>query len=158
MFKREDLIHFIHQAHQKGYASGEQTGTEKETDGSTSIHYQEGEWKSHDNFFGGEPYGGREVIFFQNKPVWIMLYYGWVDPSVEDIKSLYSFLQKALSRVSEEAPFRGPAEFKDEKLTYQNSWEGTIESFVGHEEILDGETVVYQADYMGGLVDTRKEE
>jgi len=23
---------------------------------------------AHDNFFGGEPYGGREVIFLNNKP------------------------------------------------------------------------------------------
>ncbi len=37
------------------------------------------EWAFHDNYFGGEPYGGRSVAFHQGKPVWIAVYYGWVE-------------------------------------------------------------------------------
>lgn len=36
-----------------------------------------------DNFFGGEPYGGREVVFYEEKPVWMMVYYGWVAEGIE---------------------------------------------------------------------------
>jgi hypothetical protein len=34
----------------------------RQKDGSHTIIFREGDWSMHDNFFGGEPYGGRQVI------------------------------------------------------------------------------------------------
>ena len=34
--------------------------------GGVTIPYEKGDWKSHDNFFGGEPYGGRIIVFYNS--------------------------------------------------------------------------------------------
>ena len=73
-----ELKEFLIASNKAGYAGGEEKKWIKEPDGSTTIPYEKGDWKSHDNFFGGEPYGGRIVVFNKNLPVWMMVYYGWV--------------------------------------------------------------------------------
>ena len=62
----------------------------------------------HDNFFGGEPYGGRMVVFYKNKPIWTMVYYGWVEKTVKDPNVVYRILRSALKQMPNDAPFRGP--------------------------------------------------
>jgi hypothetical protein len=70
---------FIREAHLGGYAAGQAASPRKEADGSTTIEYRSGEFSFHDNFFGGEPYGGREVVSWKGHPVWMLVYYGRVD-------------------------------------------------------------------------------
>lgn len=149
----KDLKTFIIEANKNGYASGN-PGI-KEDDGSTSIVFEQGEWKENDNFFGGEPYGGREVIFKNGKPYWIMVYYGSVING-EDLGIVYSFLQKALLKPGE-LPVRGPGEFTQGDFQYLNEWSGDLNSFNGIEKILRGKTKIYIARYAGGLVDQVKE-
>ena len=71
---KESLIKFLIESNKAGYASGQEKQWIKELDGSTTIPFKKGEWHSQDNFFGGEPYGGRIVVFYKNKPYWIMVY------------------------------------------------------------------------------------
>ena len=80
--RQEELFSFILESNKAGYAEGDLKKWIKEIDGSTTIIFERGVWKSHDNFFGGEPYGGRMVIFYKNQPFWIILYYGWVDKNM----------------------------------------------------------------------------
>lgn len=141
----------------EGYASGNEGNWKKEPDGSTTITHESFPWRTHDNFFGGEPFGGREVIFSEDKAVWIMVYYGAIDPRSQNIKELYGFLQKALSRVPDEAPYRGPMLFEEGKFRYTNAWEGTLERFSGIEMIYENDQKVYETKYVGGLVDQREE-
>ena len=54
------------------------------------------EWHYHDNFFGGEPYGGREVIFCHDQPVWMMVYYGEVSDKSLDKKIVYATSVEAI--------------------------------------------------------------
>ena len=75
----DELRQFIHNASKKTYASGDENLRKKNDDGSTTIVYEEGDYRYHDNYFGGEPFAGRMVIFYKNQPVWIMVYYGHVD-------------------------------------------------------------------------------
>jgi len=138
-----------------GYAGGEEKKWIKEDDGSTSIPYVKGDWRSHDNFFGGEPYGGRIVVFYQNNPVWIMIYYGWVAEGV-DTDPVYTILRGALKQMPKESPYRGPKEYKENDLTYTNTWQGDIERFSGEEQITQNTKTIYKANYMGGLVDQRQ--
>lgn len=154
----ERLTNFLIEANRVGYAAGTSINTIKEKDGSTSIFFEKGEWKFHDNFFGGEPYGGREVIFFQGKPYWIMVYYGQVSSTTGNIKSIYSFLQKALMAAPEEMPVRGPKQFRKEDFEYTNEWQGNIEKFSGKEKIIRAGEQIYDAKYIGGLVDQRRED
>lgn len=88
------------------YASGDESVKCKESDGSTTIRYSRGEYCMHDNYFGGEPYGGREVVFLNDKAVWMMVYYGLVYEGPN--KEVYQFLMSALSNNTLEMPYRGP--------------------------------------------------
>ena len=109
----------------------------------------------HDNFFGGEPYGGRIVVLNYGKVEWMMVYYGWVEEGVNpDI--VYGILREALMQMPEEHHYRGPEEFKKGNLTYRNKWEGEVDRYLGEEVILQEEKTVYKANYLGGLVDKRR--
>ena len=149
-----ELHQFLLDSNAAGYATGDEKKWVKEPDGSTTIPYSKGDWRMHDNFFGGEPYGGRLVVFHQEKPVWLMVYYGWVVAGIVP-QTVYSVLQEALKNMPAEAPFRGPKKLEKDGLTYKNDWTGDLDRFEGHEQILRGENVVYEAHYQGGMVDQR---
>ena len=87
MIDNQALCTFLVRAKRATYASGDQAKEIEEADRSTSLVFEEGDWKYHDNYFGGEPYGGREVVFFKGDPVYIMTYYGWVDKKIIDTKT-----------------------------------------------------------------------
>lgn len=63
----EKLKKFIFDASRATYASGDESIKEKQADGSKTIKYENGPYRFHDNYFGGEPYGGREVVFLNDK-------------------------------------------------------------------------------------------
>ena len=71
-FTTEEIKQFIFDASQATYASGDESIKKKQSDGSTTIEFIQGDFTFHDNYFGGEPYGGREVVFHQGKAVWMM--------------------------------------------------------------------------------------
>ena len=73
------LLKFLLDASRRGYAAGSVAVKKREADHSMTIELEQGPWKFHDNYFGGEPYGGREVVFFEGRPVWMAVYYGHVD-------------------------------------------------------------------------------
>ncbi|MFA5994557.1 MAG: DUF5680 domain-containing protein [Parcubacteria group bacterium] len=148
---------FLVKAKKATYAAGESAGKTIEADKSTTMVFEEGDWRYHDNYFGGEPYGGREVVFFQGAPVYLMVYYGWVRENVADVNAVYKTLQGALMLIPEDKPFRGPQKFVQNGLRYENVFEGEIANFFGEEIILaeDG-TEMYRAKYLGGLVDQRR--
>src|SRR2546426_8105571 len=73
------LLRFLMDASRRGYAAGRSAVKTREADHSTTIVLEHGEWRFHDNYFGGEPYGGREVVFFRGQPVWMAVYYGGGD-------------------------------------------------------------------------------
>jgi hypothetical protein len=150
----DKLKEFILEASHNTYASGKKDIREKEEDKSTSIRYSKGDWDYHDSFFGGEPYGGREVVFYKGEPVWMMVYYGWVAEGV-DTDRVYPLLEKALSKSKIEKPYRGPDEYVEDTSIYANDMEGDVENFRGEERIYDGDELLYIARYMGGLVNKK---
>ncbi|MBI2641035.1 hypothetical protein HYW87_00345 [Candidatus Roizmanbacteria bacterium] len=154
MVNIRSLLRFKHEADTAGYESEKPKHMRQEKDGSTTIWYESGDWKFHDNFFGGEPYGGRTVIHYKNKPVHMTVYYGWVIESLNP-NELYPFLRKAL-RAAENKLFRGPKKFKEGEFLYLNKWMGNIKKFSSFEKIYKDEKLVYQARFMGGLVDQRR--
>lgn len=147
---------FILEANEKGYAGGDESTWQTEADGSTTISYESHDFRLHDNFFGGEPYGGRQIIFFQNKPIWIMVYYGAVNPSFDHLNMVYSFLREALSAGTKADNYRGPNEYATGDFRYKNAWHGDINAYDGKENIYYKGEDVYWAKYLGGFVDQRK--
>lgn len=150
----DELRQFLLDSNKAGYAGGEEKKWIKESDGSTTIPFEKGKWRSHDNFFGGEPYGGRVVVFYENKPVWMMVYYGWVEKGTE-ANPVYEVLRSALKEMPKDAPYRGPEEYIQGDFIYSNEWEGTIERYSGEEKITQKGKLLYKAYYRGGLVDNR---
>lgn len=148
----EELRQFIYSASRATYASGDESIKVKQPDGSTTIEFSEGDFKFHDNYFGGEPYGGREVIFFQGKAVWMMVYYGFVHIEIGNAE-VYDVLMEALRNTTVEVPYRGPKVFERENWRYENDIEGGVENFHGTEKIYRDGECVYEAGYIGGLVD-----
>lgn len=124
--------------------------TVKEHDGSRTIEFIEGDYRMHDNFFGGEPYGGRLVIFYKNQPAFMEVYYGKTNKPADEV---YDFLREALQHPGEDNPYRGPAEYKKDKLTYKSTIKGDITDHTVNEWIYDGDTEIYSAVVIGGLVD-----
>lgn len=80
---KEALRQFLIDSNKAGYATGKERAWVKEPDGSTSIPFVKDMWRSHDNYFGGEPYGGRVVVFYEGKPVWMMRQPEGVAPKTE---------------------------------------------------------------------------
>ena len=152
------LCKFLAKAKKSTYAAGDAAKKIAENDNSTTLIFEDGDLKYHDNYFGGEPFGGREVVFLQNVPIYIMVYYGLVDESTSDFKAVYKFLQKALLMIPENRPFRGPDKYTENDLTYTNSYTGEIGNFFGEEIISHAGKEIYKARYSGGFVDIRKEE
>jgi len=154
----KELKKFLSKANLAGYASVQEGIVEiKEKDGSKTITYKDKNWFFHDNYFGGEPYGGREVIFANNKPVFMMVYYGMISDKNINKELVYKFLRKALKLFPEDAPFRGPKIFKEtidkNNYKYENTWSGDVDYFSGQEKIFIDEKEIYVAQYSGGLVD-----
>ena len=156
MFDLKNLCEFLVKAKKSTYAAGETAPKVIENDKSTTMIFIDGDWKYHDNYFGGEPYGGREVVFYGNKPVYIMTYYGSVNEDITDLKNIYEFLQQALLLIPDDKPFRGPKEYQINDLKYLNKFTGEIDNFSGEEKIYQNNKLIYQAKYAGGLVDQRK--
>ncbi len=134
------------------HATGE-AKTVKETDGSRTIEYSEGDYRMHDNFFGGEPYGGRLMIFYKGAPLLMEVYYGLVYDTTRTADEVYGFLREALRYPNDKSPYRGPAEYTKGTLTYKSQTEGEVACHTVHEYIYDDGKEIYSATIIGGLVD-----
>ena len=139
-----DLKNFLVNAKRSTYASN----------GEDILIYEQGDLRYADNYYGFNPFIGEELVWENEKIIWGMNYFGkakhGLDVSVEEI---YSNLKKALLKIPEEAPFRGPDHLKlNDSLVYFNEYHGDINSFVGEEKILLKGFIVYNLVYHGGLV------
>lgn len=140
----------------KGYAEHSAVYLEQ-PDKSKRLELVDGDYKYIDFFWGGEPYGGTEMIFFQEKPILYITYYGWVRENA-DFGAAYTFLRNSLKEgvKSQSTLHRGPECYKEGDYVYTNSVKGTIENFELVEKIFLGEVEIYSAKFMGGLVDVQK--
>ncbi|MGG4608000.1 DUF5680 domain-containing protein [Providencia sp. Me31A] len=105
-----------------------------------------------DVYFGMNQFAGQEVVSLDNKPIWSMVY------SSQQVKNgheneVYNFLKKALLKIPNNAPYRGPSDLIDGSgLRYQNSPTGDISLFSGVESIWHEEVLLYRLHYSGGWI------
>jgi len=151
----DELKQFLIYSAQHGYGNDNRT-ERKEADGSSTIEVSNDGFKMSDNYFGGEPYGGRTVISEQGEPTWIMVYYGGVVGNTLGIDTIYPYLKEQLLNPDDHIPVRGPLGNKRDKFEYKLDLEGNLEEFSGLEQIFyDGE-LVFKTFLAGGLVDQKK--
>jgi len=133
-----------------GYAVSE---SKDEVDGSHTLSWGKGDFKFHDNYFGGEPFGGRETVFLKNKPFWICTYYGYVIDPKQSALAVYKFLKKSLQLVNAGFPVRGPGKFSEGNWIYEMNHQGDLKNFAGHEKIYFKGELAYKCRFQGGFVD-----
>ena len=147
-----ELSKFLVKAKVSTYASAGEGGERKLDDGGRELVYEEGAWKYRDRYFGFNPFIGEEIVWKDEKIVWGMSYYGKILSEGVDAGELYGFLKKALARVEESIPFRGPKTFIEDDFSYRNSSSGSVEEFHGVEMILQRGVRVFELTYHGGVV------
>ena len=135
----------------RGYAVADEVPLSRELDGSFSLRFSRDDWQYHDNFFGGDPFAGREVVHRAERPVWCMVYYG-ATSGPREANEVFRWLREAL-RAAGPGSLRGPAGYDGAGWVYSGRTRGDIERFSGTEQIEVSGTVVYRADFLGGWVD-----
>lgn len=65
---------------------------------------------------------------------------------------VYRMLRSALCAVPDELPLRGPGMFESEGLRYTCSLSGTLERFQGQEFISRQDLVLYDLQFIGGVL------
>lgn len=146
-----EIRQFLVKANQNGYGNNNVKPVD-EVDGSHTITFSDNDLTFHDNYFGGEPFGGREVISYKNKAVWMMVYYGFVtEMSLQN--QIYAFLKESLLLFTPELPYRGPERHENGDWLYENKVIGDFENFKGEEIIYFKNNEVYWTNYQGGIID-----
>jgi hypothetical protein len=151
----QELYSFLSKAHKNTYAAHGVKASSLRPQ-SSDYHFEEGEFSYHDTYFGDNRFIGEEIVYFQSEPVWGMNYYGYVIDDSHSPKELFGFLRKALL-VDTSASFRGPQEYNDLGLTYENSMDGDIKRFAGKEQIKHKDQIIYEAIYHGGYIIGREQ-
>ncbi|PIP27378.1 MAG: hypothetical protein COX30_02205 [Candidatus Moranbacteria bacterium CG23_combo_of_CG06-09_8_20_14_all_39_10] len=148
----KELINFILKAKKSTYANAEDDSKKILSDGSKEFTYADGSYSYRDRYFGSDPFTGQEVVFFNNKAVWIMNYHGYILDKTVSESIVYNFLKRALMKVSESAPFRGPAKFIDGDYQYASEFMGNPTSFSGIETIYFKNKKIYELYFHGGVI------
>ncbi|SDR35291.1 DUF5680 domain-containing protein [Natronobacterium texcoconense] len=145
-----NLAAFIVEAHRNGYAT---TQADPGPDGEKVITYGRGEYGYRDQYYGSTAFVGHEVVTRDGRPVWGMSYYGDVVREDADPNDVYAVLREALEQATTDRPYRGPAAYEGDEMTYSSSVDGDLQRFEGEEHIQNSETVVYRGTFAGGRVD-----
>jgi len=146
-----DLSTFLVKAKKATYAEGGDDAGLTLTDGAKELSYVEGKLVYRDRYYGWDPFAGEEVVSEGDRVVWLMNYYGRCEAGV-DVSTVYTFLVKALARVAEETPYRGPESFVEGDFRYSCSVEGDCRAFRGSEKISFREKDVYWLLFHGGEI------
>jgi len=121
--------------------------------GSHDLRFTDGEWSYLDSYFGGTDFIGEEVVYFAEKPVWAMNYYGRIlRDDLLTAAQAGQMIKASLSRMYQEERFLGGFTHMENDLTYIDSSEGSTDSFRGHEIIRREQEVTYELVYHGGLI------
>jgi hypothetical protein len=121
--------------------------------GSHDLQFFEGNWAYHDSYLGENDFIGEEVVYFQNKVVWAMNYYGRIlEPGLINSAQAGSIIQQSLTKMYAEGRFLGNFTCTSGEYTYQDTNQGNVEYFTGKEWINRNGIIVYELVYHGGLL------
>ena len=147
-----ELTKFLALAKTNTYATTEEDDENILDDGCKELKFSKGNFRYRDRYFGSDPFIGEEIIWKDDKIIWGMNYYGTTTSDIVPVKEIYGFLKTALQKITQEKPFRGPENFKNNDFEYLNSSKGDINLFKGEEIIKYKEKEVYKLHYHGGKI------
>ncbi len=106
-----------------------------------------------DEYFGRARFQGEEIVYFQDKPIWGMVYCGGIPFGVDVNKTEeFDFLKKALLERSDTARISGKTEFQDPKRTYLCEIKGDLDNFSGKEIIKHKNVITHEVIFLGGNI------
>ncbi len=153
----QELNHFLGKAALNTYA-GNGAEVDPEELGFKDLDFKEGDWSYKDSYTGFFQSWGRETVWYRNTPFWTQIYGGGMtEKFLNDVSfahETFSFLKKALSAGEKQEEFqpRGPMKFADGEWEYSCKWNGNLKRFEGHEQVMFKGEVVFNHDFLGGLV------
>ena len=68
MFDKKEICKFLVEAKKSTYAAGDSAKRIVNDDKSTTLIFEDGDWKYHDNYFGGEPMAVERLYFSKKNP------------------------------------------------------------------------------------------
>lgn len=145
-----EILYFLLTARTKTYA-GNGGKVEPALAGSKQLEYTEGEYLYRDIYYvGANVFLGIETIYFQNKPIWSMVYRGdWNDITDEEVAN---FLPSALIANAQTARTNQRVEWTKDNYRYLCEGEGELANFSGTETVFkDGQSVHRVVYYSGKL-------
>lgn len=150
-----DIENFLIEAKKQTYANESVEKMQSSRLNSKDYEYKKENMTYHDTYFGGTRFIGEEVIYFDNKPLWGMNYYGVTLDETLGEEAMDNALRPALMRVGEDKdiiPIRGPKEFINGEFRYLFDVIGDINNFNGVETIYKNNVKIYELKCTGGLI------
>jgi hypothetical protein len=155
--EQHELAAFLVEAKRRTYAGldDDASVTLPLLPGSKQLEYQAGSYAYRDIYFGMSFFVGQETVSKDGNVFWSLCYSGGAHSDVSDrnlLLAIYKFLRKSLLAVHVECPFRGPASFATDDMSYCNRLNGDLTRFHGVEEISQRGKTVYELRYSGGML------
>lgn len=143
----EDLAGFLLRAKRATYA-GHGPECAPSRPGAHDFTYTDGPLTYRDSYFGGECFFGEEVVWRGDAPLWAMNYGGRV------LHSAFNgdFFKRALCHGGPDAPWRGPALYREGDYTYQCSAQGDVTWFHGTESVYYRTELICECHFHGGTL------
>ena len=149
----KNLAQFLARANKETYANKSAPKVSSSRQASEDYHFENGDWKYHDTYFGARDFIGEEIVYFREKPVWGANYFGFIVDEARETREVYDFLRQALLQESAGSiPVRGPQEFSLGNAKYFFIANGSLESFSGEETILFDGKLAYRCLVHGGVI------
>lgn len=150
--RKEKLLQFLLKARTKTYA-GAGGQVQPAFKGSKQLEYKESEWLYRDVYYEGpKVFMGLETIYYQNKPVFSMCYYG----SFKEItkEELDKILREALIKNWQKTRIWEKVEWVKDEYRYlcQPDFKGSIDEFAGLEKLFKNKKEIYMYYYAGGTL------
>ena len=145
-----ELAHFLVEAKRNTYAAQKGRVASSRLE-SKDLGFRCGDYYYLDSYFGEKDFSGQEIVYFKDKPIWSMNYYGKMLQD-EVPQGFIETLRGALLKVEVDRPFRGCGTYSQGRYLYKCWSEGTLFIFKGQESIRYGRKVVYCLNFHGGQI------
>ena len=147
---KNKLTQFLLKARTKTYA-GHNGRVEPLIAGSKQMEYKEGVWLYRDIFnIGNSKFAGLETVYFKNKPIWSMSYYGNFEKMTEEESD--RILRKVLIDKWNEVRLWNNVKYEIGDFLYINEGSGNIDEVEGSEKIEKNGKTVFFFYYAGGYI------